>query len=160
MFAKQVFAPLIVVTLPQKKYSYDDSRKYGRSPSFVRLALQFWPLAFGLWPFVRLALLVCGECHKSFLCFDLTSESLSATVVTVSNKAYRTGEMMTRKDYKVIAESIRKSGEYFATVYSNDDMRETVTATAIGNVVTGLCEVLKQDNPLFNSDKFREACGL
>jgi len=67
---------------------------------------------------------------------------------------------MTRKDYKVIAESIRKSGDYFATVYSNDELRETVTATAIGNVVTGLCVVLKQDNPLFNSDRFREACGL
>ncbi len=67
---------------------------------------------------------------------------------------------MTRKDYKILAESIRKSGEYFATVYSNDDIRETLTATAIGNVVTGLCEVLKQDNPNFNSDKFYEACGI
>ena len=72
----------------------------------------------------------------------------------------QTGETMTRKDYKILAESIRKSSEYFATVYQNDEMRDIVTATAIGNVVTGLCYALKEDNQNFNSDKFREACGL
>ena len=39
---------------------------------------------------------MCDECHKSFLCFDLTSASLDAIVVTVGNKPYTSerGEQM------------------------------------------------------------------
>ena len=67
---------------------------------------------------------------------------------------------MTRKDYKIIAESIRKSSEYFAETYKNDEMRDILIAVGISSVVRNLQVALQEDNPNFKSDLFFKACGL
>ena len=67
---------------------------------------------------------------------------------------------MTRKDYKIIADAIRKSGDYFAETYKNDDMRDTMINLGIGRIVCELQVALKEENPNFNTTIFRKACGL
>lgn len=86
------------------------------------------------------------------MCFDLTNENLGAIVVTVSNKAYRKGERMTRKDYKVIAKAMRD------VLLSNEWKGEMLHTWACA--VLTLETALKADNPRFDSERFREACGL
>ena len=110
---------------------------------------------------VRFALHVCDECHKDILCFDLTSCWLGAIVVFVGNKPYRTGERMTRKDYKLIAEAIRQTSEYFTDKDAfSDEMRDILIAVGMTAVVRNLQKVLQEDNPNFKSDVFYKACLL
>lgn len=58
---------------------------------------------------------------------------------------------MTRKDYNLIAEAIRKA--YWEV--TGDDQLVGVTT-----VVEQLCEKLKEANSNFQSSKFRRACGV
>jgi hypothetical protein len=65
------------------------------------------------------------------------------------------GVRMTRKDYKIIAESIRtvrdkciKDGH---SVYFADILEE---------VAEELGDSMLRDNPRFSRERFREACGL
>ena len=90
---------------------------------------------------------MCDECHKSFLCFDLTSASLDAIVVTVGNKPYRTGERMTRKDYEKIAQVM------------SEVLNDNAEPSQWMGTVNSLAHMLKQDNPRFDKHTFRNACG-
>ena len=56
---------------------------------------------------------------------------------------------MTRKDYEKIAREI-----WLVNLMTDSD-KDTLVY-----LVNGLTTVLLQDNPRFNEDKFREACGL
>lgn len=90
----------------------------------------------------------------------MTNKNLAAIVVTVSNKAYRTGEIMTRKDYELIAKAIKSIND--GIVYLNN---ETIDSRYVSKVLDILVhdeleQVFKTDNPRFNSKRFREACGL
>lgn len=89
------------------------------------------------------------------MCFNLTSKNLVAIVVIVSNKAYRKGEMMTRKDYKIIAESIRTVRDKCIS-----DGHSVYYADVLEEVAEELADSMLRDNPRFSRDKFREACGL
>lgn len=62
---------------------------------------------------------------------------------------------MTRKDYEVLAEEIRNAHEGWAS----DEDRAIARRTML-SFVENLEDYLEQDNPRFDSDKFREACGL
>jgi hypothetical protein len=55
---------------------------------------------------------------------------------------------MTRKDYKLIAARLKELG---------DDIYTTGQASVFDRFVSRLCADLIQDNPDFNSAKFREA---
>ncbi len=68
-------------------------------------------------------------------------------MVLVGNKPYRTGEMMTRKDYEKIAQVMSE------VIHDNVD-----SSTWMGTV-NSLAHMLKQDNPNFDKHKFRNACG-
>ena len=60
-----------------------------------------------------------------------------------------TGDVMTRKDYIKIARVI------------NDNTEEMLVERIIRwAFIRELCDVLKEDNPNFNSIRFKEACGL
>jgi hypothetical protein len=48
--------------------------------------------------------------------------------------------MLTRRYYNIIAKAIKTSGN-------------------MNGIVRKLCEEFKQDNPNFNENKFKEACG-
>ena len=63
--------------------------------------------------------------------------------------------MMTRKDYKVIAESIRTVRDKCMT-----DGHSVYFADILEEVAEELASSMITDNPRFNRDKFREACGL
>ena len=67
---------------------------------------------------------------------------------------------MTRKDYELIATAIRESRDYFSWIYDHDKDREILTATAVGHLTSKLIMALSQENPKFNSEIFRKACGL
>jgi hypothetical protein len=58
---------------------------------------------------------------------------------------------MTRKDYRAIAERLARS----ADKYQFDEGRNIVA-----EVVEDLVEVFGEDNPRFDADKFRKACGI
>ena len=63
---------------------------------------------------------------------------------------------MTRKDYILIAETIRKAKEHY-TLPKKD--RKVITAT-LEVLAFDLSEQLLIDNPNFNSEKFLTACGF
>ena len=67
---------------------------------------------------------------------------------------------MTRKDYKIIAEAIRQTREYFVDNYKNGETQDTLITLGLNTVVRNLQVALKADNPRFSSEVFREACGL
>ena len=62
---------------------------------------------------------------------------------------------MTRKDYEVLAEEIRNAHEG----WGNDEDRAIARRTMF-SFVENLEEYLADENPRFDSVKFREACGL
>ena len=93
---------------------------------------------------------MCDECHKDILCFDLTSASLDAIVVTVGNKPYRTGERMTRKDYILIAKAFRQAQE--------DNYGDSSANAGIEYASDLLADALAKENPRFDKDKFIKAC--
>ena len=73
----------------------------------------------------------------------------------------QTGERMTRKDYKLIAEAIRQTSEYFTDKDAfSDEMRDILIAVGMTAVVRNLQRVLAEDNPNFKSDVFYKACVL
>ena len=59
---------------------------------------------------------------------------------------------MTRKDYKLIAKAMRD-------VLLSNDWKDGGLVWWARAVIT-LETALKEDNPRFDGDKFREACGL
>ena len=67
---------------------------------------------------------------------------------------------MTRKDYVMIAETIR---ELLADIdRESPGMREVLRGERMGvaSVARRLAEQLRQDNPRFDRTRFIEACGL
>jgi hypothetical protein len=63
---------------------------------------------------------------------------------------------MTKKDYIALAKLIKNERQYFK------DWQEFGIGTIqvpLDHFVSGLCYILKSDNPLFNETKFREACN-
>jgi hypothetical protein len=79
----------------------------------------------------------------------LTNDLLGAIVVLVGNKPYRTGERMTRKDYKLIASVIKKHRDASA-----------MAKAEFAEMIYSFSECLAYENMAFNSEKFEEACGL
>lgn len=64
---------------------------------------------------------------------------------------------MSKKDYEMVAESIRTDYEYFM---STTPTLSTISASAVKSVALGLSLAFSQDNPKFNSEKFLKACGI
>lgn len=67
---------------------------------------------------------------------------------------------MTRKDYVLIAETLR---ELLADIdRESPGMREVLRGERMGvaSVARRLAEQLRQDNPRFDRTRFIEACGL
>ena len=65
---------------------------------------------------------------------------------------------MTRKDYQLIAETIRQEVDYLAdhdSAYCGNARLMTLQV-----VTHNLSKRLSDDNPKFNADKFASACGL
>jgi len=58
--------------------------------------------------------------------------------------------MMTKKDYKLIANCIKK-----VNTFENEYNKYLISKSEL---VTRLIIALKEDNPRFNAEKFREAC--
>lgn len=58
--------------------------------------------------------------------------------------------MLTRKSYEIIAESIKES---------TDDQDVTMPMSA-RLFVSRMCVHLREDNPRFDSIKFKQACGV
>jgi hypothetical protein len=73
---------------------------------------------------------------------------------------------MTKKDYELLAAAIRQMGIRLGE--SVDDCcglvhvgRKHLTVSgALADIVGTLCEELERDNPRFNADRFRAACGF
>lgn len=71
----------------------------------------------------------------------------------VGNKPYYkgqgTGDIMTRKDYQLIATAIKQSRD------------ESLTAKGeFAELVETLCKALQAESALFKREKFENACGL
>ena len=61
---------------------------------------------------------------------------------------------MTRKDYEKIAEAVRKVNKGVSGwEYARPD-------EVLDLLASYLCEVLEQDNPRFNRERFLSACGF
>ena len=58
---------------------------------------------------------------------------------------------LTRKHYKMIAKVINNN-----KIYSNNSTRKILK---MDSLINDLCVELKQDNSLFNKDKFIDACN-
>ena len=58
---------------------------------------------------------------------------------------------LTRKHYKMIAKVIKDN-----KIYSNNSTRKILK---MDSLINDLCVELKQDNSLFNKDKFIDACN-
>ena len=67
-------------------------------------------------------------------------------------------EKMTRKDYQLIADCIRKSLEHMQDEYKFPDMQQHM-AVATAVIIRHLQDGLKQDNPNFKPDTFYKACA-
>ena len=57
------------------------------------------------------------------------------------------GNTMTKKDYELFASEIRK-----------ETINQDLTNREIALLVSVLSEVFQKDNPLFNAEKFQDAC--
>lgn len=66
---------------------------------------------------------------------------------------------MTKKDYELIAKVLRDAQVLFGDIYSEDDLRKTVSLTALGHVVSRLTEEFTAENPRFAPRIFAQACG-
>jgi hypothetical protein len=62
---------------------------------------------------------------------------------------------MTRKDYEALAEDVRNAHEHW-----NDEQDRTLARRVMLGFVENFQEYLAEENPRFDSAKFREACGL
>jgi hypothetical protein len=69
---------------------------------------------------------------------------------------------MTRKDYELIADSIRRSVQEVKDIYGESEVKdiESHMAVAISITIRNLQLGLKQDNQRFNPDTFYKACGI
>ena len=69
---------------------------------------------------------------------------------------------MTRKDYQLIADTIRRSVQEVRDIYGESEIKdiESHMAVAISITIRNLQQGLKQDNPNFKPDTFYKACGL
>lgn len=65
---------------------------------------------------------------------------------------------MTRKDYEKIAEILKYNFECPAV--SDSAYPESAYKMALKDVARGLCDIMKYDNPRFDAEKFRKACGF
>lgn len=66
---------------------------------------------------------------------------------------------MTKKDYKLIANAIWRS-DWALRLKDSDRANIKARAVMKNLIVTDLAASLKDDNPRFDSGKFREACGV
>lgn len=67
---------------------------------------------------------------------------------------YKGGAQMTRKHYEIIAETIRRS------VDAEPDQPHAAKTLDATFFVEQLSSELKRENARFNSERFRDACGL
>ena len=63
---------------------------------------------------------------------------------------------MTKKDYIIIANSIRRSG----IIEDKNKVRQHARERMRSLIAHDLCGELKGDNPKFDADKFLEACNV
>ncbi len=63
---------------------------------------------------------------------------------------------MTRKDYQLIAQCIRARTEHQAT----DETYNEGWHAAVSAITHSLALALERDNPAFDRDTFRKACGI
>ena len=75
---------------------------------------------------------------------------------------YIQGDRMTRKDYQLIAECIRRSVQEIKDTYGNSNIEdiESHMAVAISVTIGHLQRGLQQDNPNFKPDTFYRACAI
>lgn len=66
---------------------------------------------------------------------------------------------MTRKDYKLIAETFAESIRFYSEWGGNDNERARAR-TAVQRTASQLAHKLAKENPNFKMDVFLEACGL
>lgn len=66
---------------------------------------------------------------------------------------------MTRKDYKIIAGSLKTTYEFYVDNGGNDQERSRAR-TAVYKAAKDLADQLAKDNERFNYGKFIEACGV
>lgn len=66
---------------------------------------------------------------------------------------------MTKKDYQLIAGAIHRSLRAVEWVEGNKIKRE-VSRSMAHLIATDLAATLAHDNPRFDKDKFKEACGF
>ena len=64
---------------------------------------------------------------------------------------------MSKKDYARMAAVIKDNAE---SALLDDEAESKARLAAISDVMSGLTEVLKADNPRFDSGKFHAACGF
>jgi len=62
---------------------------------------------------------------------------------------------MTRKDYEALAEHIRNACQHWQT-----EEDRALAQLVMRGFVENFQEYLEEDNPRFDSARFREACGL
>lgn len=70
---------------------------------------------------------------------------------------------MTRKHFKELATPIEQQVKQLTMGLNRGNITEQQHATALACVYTiavDVAKVCKQDNPLFNNQKFMEACGF
>jgi hypothetical protein len=69
---------------------------------------------------------------------------------------------MTRKDYQLIAECVRRSVQELKDTYGESDIKdiESHMAVAISVTIRHLQRGLQQDNPNFKPDTFYKACAI
>lgn len=65
--------------------------------------------------------------------------------------------VMTRKDYKIIADCLNKEAEAVYSYDSNDNMSRWLKAGAVQSLRNSLAWELSGTNPNYNKDKFFEA---
>ena len=69
---------------------------------------------------------------------------------------------MTRKDYEMIAKVISQTKEFYEKDIPDNYMVSQIllSASVSSRIVECLSNAMIEDNPRFNPDKFREACGI
>ncbi len=93
----------------------------------------------------------------------MTNSSLVAIVIDVRlYQPKKIGEMMTRKDYEMIAKVISQTKEFYEKDIPYNYMVSQVqlSGSISSRLVDYLSDALKEENPRFNPERFREACGF
>lgn len=70
---------------------------------------------------------------------------------------------MTKKDYVKFATVINEQRELAETQMANDRDYEEYSQGQLNlleNLIEELCVIFEEDNPSFDEDRFREACGV